>query len=62
MSPKDLRERVERAIVARLDHGAWERALRVEQAEVASMEEALGSFHRILDRQIGTSPEKDEGE
>jgi len=61
MSPKALRERVEAAIVQRLDRDAWDHALRVEQAEIESMNEALSSFHDILGEQIATSLEKVEG-
>ena len=37
LSPDILRERVEAEIVARLDMAAWDRAIEVEAAEVASM-------------------------
>lgn len=39
MDPNDLRQRVEREIVALIDEDAWNRALEVEAAEVASMKE-----------------------
>jgi len=42
MRPPDLRERVRAAIWAEMDADAWDRALEVEEAEVASMKE----FHR----------------
>ncbi|MCC5795266.1 MAG: hypothetical protein JJT85_11105 [Chromatiales bacterium] len=58
MSPNHLRDRVEAAIVERLDMDAWERTLRVERAEIESLSEVLGTFHRTLENQIGTGPEK----
>ena len=42
MNPNDLRARVESAIKAQIDMDKWNHSLRIEQAEIESMEE----FHR----------------
>lgn len=48
LPPPTLRERVEDEILRYLDGHAWEQALRVEQAEVASMKEVMGEWQRIV--------------
>lgn len=55
MNPVNLRERVVGEIIARLDADAWNHAVKVEQAEVHSMQE----FHQVWKskfRQISICP------
>jgi hypothetical protein len=47
MSPIDLRERVEQAILGRLDHAAWERANIAEAAEIESLSTILNRWPGI---------------
>jgi hypothetical protein len=48
LSPPILRERVERAILDLIDIDAWNHALRIEQAEIKSMNTGLDAFKGIL--------------
>ena len=47
MSPIDLRERVEQAILSRLDRDAWERAGVAEAAEIESLSTILSRWPGI---------------
>jgi len=47
LSPVTLRERVQRAIVARLDQTTWDRYARAEQLERASIVETCRSWRRL---------------
>jgi hypothetical protein len=46
LSPVVLRERLEAAIREEIDWDAWERCLRAEQAETASLREVLGAWSK----------------
>lgn len=52
MSPPDLRERVESAIVARIDPAAWERTGLAEKAEQDSLRDILGQWPESISRQV----------
>jgi hypothetical protein len=48
MSPVRLRDRVEAAIVARLDHSVWERYVEAEQVERASIEATVRTWRGLM--------------
>jgi hypothetical protein len=53
LSPVILRERVEAAIVARLDRAAWDRYVVAEAAELESIAAAVRSWHRLVAEPAG---------
>ncbi|MBM3272965.1 hypothetical protein FJY94_06945 [Candidatus Kaiserbacteria bacterium] len=59
MSPVTLRQRVENAIVGMLNTEAWERAVEVEQAEVASMRDFASAWQQSISRQASKYLEGD---
>lgn len=48
LSPPVLRDRLDNAIADRLDIDAWNHAVRIEQAEVDSMQSILGNWKRTI--------------
>jgi hypothetical protein len=48
MDPNDLRRRVQDAIVGRMDMGAWQRALEIEEVERGSMQDGLAAWQNAM--------------
>jgi hypothetical protein len=58
LSPVVLRDRVEHAIVARLDHAAWHRAEVTERAECESLETILKAWPGVAQSSISRQASK----
>lgn len=56
LAPPILRDRVEAAILSRIDQDAWNHALRIEDAEIDSMSTVMESFRTILRQAPKYSP------
>lgn len=57
LSPVILRERVEAAIVSKLDVDAWNHAVQIERAEIESMGSILKNWKRSISRPVKKYPE-----
>jgi hypothetical protein len=48
MSPVDLRTRVEKEIIRRIDWGAWERSRKAEAAEIATIDHVCTNWQTLV--------------
>jgi hypothetical protein len=46
LPPSELRQRIEEAVISKLDRAAWERAVAVEKVEIANIQETVGKWMR----------------
>jgi hypothetical protein len=51
MDPNDLRDRVAEEILSHIDLPTWDRAVEVEAAEIASMQEFHAAWKKSISRQ-----------